>query len=122
MSFITSTAPPASRTEVAFRSRDCPPADFDARAHPIIGLHFFGIPPTRKASDTTDMAARLKRQRQIEHLYLLGPRAVGEFLNEVSEAEALDRGLEAYARLTPGMLKTLDGDRFPPIPVYEVKK
>ena len=101
---------------------DSPPANFDPAAHPILARHWFGLDPIRQTSNTADMAARLKRQRQIEHLHLLGPRAVGELLHEVSEAEDLDRGLEAYARLSPDLLEALNGDRFPPLPIHEVRR
>ena len=97
------------------------PADFDPAAHPILARHWFGIEPIRQASDIGDVAARLRRQHQIEHLHRLGPRAVGELLYEVSEGEDLDRALEAYGRLTPDMLEALAGDRFPPMPIHEVQ-
>ena len=100
---------------------DSPPADFDVGAYPILARHWFGVEPIRQTSDTLDMAAHLKRQRQIEHLHSLGPRAVGELLCEVSEAEDLDRGLEAYAHLTRDLLEALNGDRFPPLPIHEVR-
>ena len=98
------------------------PADFNPAEHPIIARHIFGFEATRQTSDTVDMAARLKRQRRIEHLHRLGPRAVGELLYEVSEGEDLDRALEAYGRLTPDMLEALSGDRFPPLPIHEVRR
>ncbi len=98
-----------------------PPAEFDPAAHPILARHWFGIEPTRQTSNAADMAACLKRRRQIEHLYRLGPRAVGELLCEVSEAEDLDRGLEAYARLSPDLLEALGADRFPAQPIHVVR-
>ena len=98
------------------------PADFNPAEHPIIARHIFGFEATRQTSDTVDMAARLKRQRQIEHLHHLGPRAVGELLYEVAETEDLDRALEAYGRLTPDLLKALGGNRFPPRPIHEVQR
>ncbi len=105
--------------EVRFPST---PAGFDPAAHPILARHWFGIEPIRQTSDTVDMATRLKRQRQIEHLHSLGPRAVGELLCEISEAEDLDRALKAYERLTPDLLKALSGDRFPPLPIHAVQR
>ena len=98
------------------------PADFDPVEHPIIAQHFFGIVPIRQTSAVVDMAARLQRQRRIEHLHRLGPRAVGELLYEVSETADLDRALEAYERLTPDLLNAVGGDRFPPAPIHEVRQ
>ena len=93
---------------------------FRRPAHPIIGEHFFGIEPFRPIGHVAaEIVADLRRQRQIEHVYRLGVRAVGELLHEVAQGENLDRALEAYQRLTPDMLKTLGGDRFPPVPIYE---
>ncbi len=101
---------------------DSVPLDFNLAEYPIIGQHFFGIGPIRQTSDATDMAARLKRQRRIEHLHSLGPLAVGELLYEVAEGEDLDRALGAYERLTPDLLKGLGGDRFSPSPLHEVRR
>ena len=67
---------------------------------------------TRRA--LRELRARITRQEY------MGPREVGELLCEVAEGEDLDRALEAYGRLTPDLLKTLGGDRFPPSPVHAV--
>ena len=112
----------ATDTEPRHCSSDCPPAEFDASAHPILSRHWFGAEPRRQINDTVDMTARLKRHRQIEHLHRLGPRAVGELLYEVAEIEDLDRALDTYQRLTPDLLKALAGDRFPSLPIHEVPR
>ena len=102
---------------------DEPPANFDLATHPILSRHWFGIEPLRPiAHVTAEIVADLRRQRQIEHLHLLGPRAVGELLREVAEDDDLDRALEAYGRLTPDLLKALGGDQFPPAPLHEVRR
>lgn len=51
-------------------------------------------------------------------MHALGPRAVAEFLAEVSGAigglPAIQSLLVEYQRLTPGMVRAAGGDRFPP--------
>ncbi len=124
MSPTTSSARAASRVKYPRSSDalDSASADFDAAAHPIIARHFFGFEPIRLASDiAADLAADLKRQRQVEHLHRLGPRAVGELLRGVADGQDLDCALEAYEPLTPDLLKALGGDRFPPLPIHEVQ-
>ena len=102
---------------------DSTPPDFDADAHPIIAAHFFGVAPDSQIADfyPADVSAGLRRQRQIEHVHQLGPRAVGELLYEVTEGEDLDRALDAYERLTPSLLEAVGADRFPPSPIYVVE-
>ena len=97
---------------------DEPLDNFDPAPGPIIAKHWFGIEPLRPNGHV----ANLRRQRQIAHLHLLGPRAVGELLQEVAEDDDLDRALEAYGRLTPDLLKALGGDPFPPAPLHEVRR
>ena len=120
MPYITS-AERTARTDEP-RPFDSAPDDFDPAAHPILATHWFGIEPTHQTSATVDIAASLKRQRQIEHLHRLGERAVGELLREVEDGEDVGTALEAYGRLTPDLLKALSGDRFPPLPIHEVRR
>ncbi len=99
------------------------PANFDVTANPILTKHYFGLKPFSPfAHVEVDVVADLRRQRQIEHLHLLGPRAVGELLREVAEDDDLDRALEAYGRLTPDLLKALGGDEFSPVPIHKVEQ
>ena len=119
---MTDSKPRALEDLAAEERFVCAPADFDPAEYPIIAQHFFGTEPICQTRHIVDMAMRLKRQRQIEHLHSLGPRAVGELLCEVSEAEDLDRALKAYERLTPELLKALAGDRFPPLPIHAVQR
>ena len=101
---------------------DSVPPNFDPASCPIIARHWFGMQPSlpiRKVA--TAGVLSLKRQHQVEHVYRLGPRAVGELLDEVAQGENLDRALEAYQRLTPELLAALGGDRFPPAPIHEVE-
>ncbi len=97
------------------------PPDFDPAACPILAKHFFGteaVPPV--GVTTAKVVSGLRRERQIEHVHQLGPRAVGELLYEVAEGGDLDRALDAYERLTPSLLKAMGGDRFPPSPIHEI--
>ncbi len=112
MAYTTERLCESSRTEARSHSSDCPPVDFDANAHPILAVHWFGTRPVRS----------LNRQRQIEHVHRLGARAVAELLHEVAAGENLDHALESYGRLTPGLLKALGADRFPPVPIHEVRR
>ncbi len=87
--------------------------------HPIISRHWVGVDPFRPIGDVAAvMVADLKRQREVEYLHRLGPRAIGEMLREVANGEDLDRAIEAYQRLTPDLLKAVGGDRFPPLPIH----
>lgn len=61
---------------------------------------------------------RMRLERGAEHLCRLGPRATAEFLAELVAAGVgapalLDRLDEYRHRLSPGMLRVLNGDRFP---------
>ncbi len=121
-----SSTTPAARitrwTETRRRSSDCSPADFDPAAHPIIARHFFGIEAFRPIGEiAAEVVASLRFRQQVEHLHRLGPRAIGELLREVADDDNLGNALAAYQRLTPDVLKALDGDRFPPLPVHEVR-
>ena len=73
-----------------------------------------------------DLVADLRFQRQVEKLHRLGPRAVGELLKEIGEQRrcrtSVDRRLEAYASLDPGVVRELGADEFPRPPLYEVKR
>ncbi len=123
MKIYAPTARAARRVECS-RSNGAPdstPANFNATAHPIISRHWFGVDPVRPIGRVAaEVVANLKRERQIEHVDRLGARAVGEMLHQVAEGENLDRALAAYERFTPGLLKALGGDRFPPAPIHEV--
>ena len=64
----------------------------------------------------------LRLQRGVQHLHALGPRAVAELLGEVAESAGcavciLDH-LARYERLTPAMVRTAGGDRFPSQPLH----
>ncbi len=103
------------------RAQGSPPVDFDPTACPILSQHWFGIEPPYPFDQIADEAAsNLRRQRQIQHVYGLGHRAVHELVRDVAGGADLDHALAAYARLTPGLLRAVGGDRFPPTPIRKV--
>jgi hypothetical protein len=60
----------------------------------------------------------LRLRRGAEHLCRLGPRAVAELLAEIGTRHGIQndllRSLAAYRDLTPGVIRVVDGDTFPP--------
>ena len=102
---------------------DSIPVDFNPDTHPILAEHWFGSAPLHPIGEVAaQLVADRRRQRQFEHVTLLGPRAVGELLYEVADGGDLDCALAAYERLTPALLKALGGDRFPSLPIHEVQR
>jgi hypothetical protein len=69
-------------------------------------------------------ARRLRRQRQVEAIYKLGPRVLLELLTEIDRHNGLgndlDQRLAKYAEIDPAALTATGGDRFPPLPIREV--
>jgi hypothetical protein len=61
-----------------------------------------------------EIAARLRRQRHVEHLHRLGPSPLGHFITEIERGADIDASLEAYAKLDADFIKALGGDRFAP--------
>ena len=125
MSFITSTTRAASRSEIASRSRDCVPTDFDANALPIIARHFFGVEPFRSIGAVAAVAD-LRFRRQIERLHRLGPRATAELLAEIGVERSImtiiDQKLERYVDLDPAAIEAAGGDRFWSVPLRGVER
>lgn len=70
---------------------------------------------------------RLRLERGAEYLHALGARAIAEALAEIARHAdcvpfVLDL-LDGYRRhLTPELLRTVGGDRFPPRPLHEVPR
>lgn len=60
------------------------------------------------------------------HVHALGARVVFELLDEIGRyhgiANDVDRRLERYAALDRGVLRAVGGDRFPPPPVWLVRR
>lgn len=80
-------------------------------------------PPAVHVGQAADrVVARLRRQRQAEHLHRLGPRPVLEALIEAAETGDLDATLERFGRLDPEVVEALGADEFPPTPIYEVRR
>ncbi len=119
MSFTISPTRTASRAKRG--GANTAPIDFDPASHPILSRHWFGVePPHPIGPIPVEAPASLRRYRQFEHVHRLGPRAVEELAVEVANGEDLDRARAAYQRLTPELLETTGGDRFPPAPICEV--
>jgi hypothetical protein len=63
----------------------------------------------------------LRRQRQVERIHRLGPRAISELLDEIARhngiGEDIDRRLERYAAADREILHWIGGDKFPPNPI-----
>ena len=71
-----------------------------------------------------DAVAELRFRRQVERIYRLGPRAVGELLAEIGERHLcrtyIDQRIEAYAALDPETVRALGEREFPRPPLHEV--
>jgi hypothetical protein len=74
-----------------------------------------------------DPLSRLRLQRGVEHLHLLGPRATAEMLAEVGHRIGdmpciLSLLGEYQQRLSPQMLRAAGGDCFPTRPLRAVPR
>jgi hypothetical protein len=58
--------------------------------------------------------ARLRRQRLVEHLDMLGPKPIDHFLREVENGASIPDHLERYAKIDPEFVRALGGDRYAP--------
>lgn len=114
----TSSANPRRSGRAKRSGANTTPVNFDPATHPILAAHWFGVEPLHDIGPiAAEAASNRRRQRQIHHVYGLGPRAVHELLYDVAGGEDLDHALAAYACLTPGLLRAVGGDRFPPFPL-----
>jgi hypothetical protein len=63
-------------------------------------------------------------RHNVGRLHALGPRVLAEFLAELGadsyRMTDIERRLERYARLDPGIVRGLGGNRFPPRPSLRV--
>ena len=98
------------------------PVEIDSATHPIICRHWFGIPPRGVGSVSAEIVACPRRQRAAEHLHDLGPRPVLEALAEVEAGADLDHVLADFERIDAEMVAELDGDKFWPVPLHEVRR
>jgi hypothetical protein len=80
--------------------------------------------PKHIADITKDIIADLRFQRDVERLWQLGPRAIGELLLEASRERMLRSYFEGkvaeYAAINPDALAVTGGDHFPPLPIRSV--
>ena len=67
----------------------------------------------------------LRRQRQIQKVHGLGPRALDELLIEIGTefgiTAIIEQKIEQYATLDPEAVRLVGGDRFPAQPIHEVQ-
>jgi hypothetical protein len=68
----------------------------------------------------------LRFRRDIERLHRLGPRALHALLAELGARRLIRTEIEVlvarYARLDDETVRTACGDRFPPTPLYLVRR
>ena len=68
--------------------------------------------------------ADLRRQRHVQELHRLGPRALDALLIEIGAERGIttlvERKIERYAALDGDALELAGGDRFPARPIHEV--
>jgi hypothetical protein len=86
-----------------------------------------GPDPARRSSRAArdDLVRRLRQQRQIDAVYLLGARVVGELFDEIAGhyldiAGDVDQRLARYAALDPVAVAVAGGDKFAPLPLHVV--
>ena len=81
---------------------------------------------TATTTPNARLMANLSYRRAIEQLHALGPRATGELISDLAEAEDCDRAvldlLFRYGRLTPGMVRVAGAEKMPPNPVHLVAR
>ena len=120
MHLYTATRPVA--TNCRDQAAESATADLDPGTHPIIALHWFGIPPCAIGSAPAEIVASPRRQQAAEHLYSLRPRPVLEALAEVEAGAGLDHVLADFERLDVETVAELGADKFWPAPLREVRR
>ncbi len=101
------------------------PVGFDPAAHPIIARHWFGVEPFRQIGEVAaEVAADLRFRRQVERVHRLGPRAVGELLQEIgadrSCLTAIETALERYTGLDCDVVAAGGANHLPAVPIHAV--
>jgi hypothetical protein len=70
--------------------------------------------------------AALRRRRHVEAIHRLGPRVVAELLDELARyhgiADDVDERLAKFATIDLQKLAAVGGHRFPPAPVFVVRR
>ena len=73
-----------------------------------------------------EVVADLRRRRKVQQFYRLGDRVLGEFLAELGAERGIttiiDQKLKRYAELDPETLEATGGDKFWPLPLWEVRR
>ncbi len=108
------------------QSQDQRLTDFDPATYPIIALHFFGVEPLRPVGQiAAEVVADLQFRRQVERLHRLGPRVTAELLAEIGAERSImtgiDQKIEKYINIEPAALEAAGGNKFPPLPIHEVR-
>ncbi len=87
-------------------------------SRPPQGLHHIGPVPA-------EVVSNLRFRSQVQRLYALGSRAVGELLAELGAefgiTTIIDRKFDRYAGLDPEAIEATGGDGFWPAPLREVR-
>ena len=65
-------------------------------------------------------------ERAVLRVHALGPRAIFELLSEIGRARMcrlfIEQRVERFGLLDPRVLRALNGDRMPPVPLHEVRR
>jgi hypothetical protein len=108
-----------AENEAARRSRSWEP-------EPKRPIGTSNVPAYRQpaASQQAAVIVRLRRRRQIERIWRLGPRVVFELIDEIDRrhglSDYLDQRLARYAGLDRLSLAAVGADRFVCLPVHTV--
>ncbi len=83
-------------------------------------------PAPAGASATAEIVAGVEYRQKIERVYALGARCFAELLAELGVEKAImpiiHEKLELYGNIDPEALRLLDGDKFWPAPLHEVRR
>ena len=125
MSITTSSARAASRAKR--RRVNTAPVNFDPAANPIIARHWFGVEPLHPIGPiAAEIVADVKFRHQVERLYRLGPRVVGEAFAHIgikhSIRTSVEQTVEHFTELEPEVLEAAGGDEFWQPPIHGVER
>ena len=75
---------------------------------------------------TAEIVADLRFRRQVERLYRLGPRVVGEVFAHLGAKHgiqtSIEQTIECFAELEPKALEATGGDHLPPVPLHIIRR
>jgi len=64
-------------------------------------------------SSSESASIEMRRQRKIERIHALGPRALSELIAELRRGRDIDCVLERYSSVSPEAVKVAGAERFP---------